>query len=193
MRISARTQRWTALKRRGALLPSRHEKAVVLLATAVLGACASPPAPRTPDSALNALVEEYFDRQLELSPMAATSIGDSRYDDQLDETTSPGFRERLRHSSRPSSNGRAASIPRRSRRRRASPTTSSSANVSIALEGQQVSRRADAVQPDERAAHGPGRVWLGHRPAAVRHGEGLRPVPRAHARSFRAGPTAPST
>ena len=69
-------------------------KKLFLLAAAVLGACAAPPATRTPESALNALVEEYFDRQLELLPMAATSIGDSRYDDRLDETTSPGFRER---------------------------------------------------------------------------------------------------
>jgi len=68
-------------------------KKLVLLATAVLGACATPPA-SSPESALNALVEEYFDRQLELLPMAATSIGDTRYDDRLDETTSPGFRER---------------------------------------------------------------------------------------------------
>ncbi len=43
---------------------------------------------------LNDLVEEYFERQLEMSPMSATAIGDSRYDDRLDENTSPGFRER---------------------------------------------------------------------------------------------------
>jgi len=43
---------------------------------------------------LNDLVEEYFERQLEMSPMSATAIGDTRYDDQLDETTSAGFRER---------------------------------------------------------------------------------------------------
>ena len=43
---------------------------------------------------INDLVEEYFDRQLELSPMSATAIGDTRYDDRLDENTSPGFRER---------------------------------------------------------------------------------------------------
>jgi uncharacterized protein (DUF885 family) len=69
-------------------------KPLVLLAAALLGSCATAPATRTPESALNALVEEYFDRQLELSPMAATSIGDTRYDDRLDETTSVGFRER---------------------------------------------------------------------------------------------------
>jgi uncharacterized protein (DUF885 family) len=63
-------------------------------AAALLGACAGRPAPQSPDAALNALVEEYFETQLELSPMSATSIGDSRYDDRLDETTSPGFREK---------------------------------------------------------------------------------------------------
>ncbi|MES1263105.1 MAG: DUF885 domain-containing protein, partial [Peristeroidobacter soli] len=73
-------------------------KPVVLLAAALLGACATSP-PRSPETMIpeqqiNGLVEEYFDRQLELSPMAATSIGDTRFDDRLDETTSPGFRER---------------------------------------------------------------------------------------------------
>jgi uncharacterized protein (DUF885 family) len=65
-----------------------------LLAAALLGACAASPPPRTPETALNDLVEEYFERQLEMTPMAATGIGDSRYDDRLDETTSAGFRER---------------------------------------------------------------------------------------------------
>src|SRR6187551_238692 len=70
------------------------KKPVVLLAAALLGACAATPPNRSPESALNELVEEYFERQLELSPMAATAIGDTRYDDMLDETTSPGFRAR---------------------------------------------------------------------------------------------------
>jgi uncharacterized protein (DUF885 family) len=70
------------------------KKPVVLLAAALLGACAATPPTRSPESALNELVEEYFERQLELSPMAATAIGDTRYDDMLDETTSPGFRAR---------------------------------------------------------------------------------------------------
>jgi uncharacterized protein (DUF885 family) len=67
----------------------------ILMASALLGACATMPASQTPDTALNALVDEYFERQLELSPMTATAIGDARYDDRLDETTSPGFRERV--------------------------------------------------------------------------------------------------
>ncbi|MBC8024961.1 MAG: DUF885 domain-containing protein, partial [Steroidobacteraceae bacterium] len=60
----------------------------------VLGACASGPPSTSPDSNFNALVEEYFERQLELAPMSATAIGDSRYDDRLDESTTPGFREK---------------------------------------------------------------------------------------------------
>ena len=70
------------------------KKTVVLLAASLLGACAATPPTRSPESALNELVEEYFERQLELSPMAATAIGDTRYDDLLDETTSPAFRGR---------------------------------------------------------------------------------------------------
>ncbi len=61
---------------------------------ALVSACASLPSTRSADATLNALVEEYFDRQLELSPLNATAIGDTRYDDRLDETTSPGFREK---------------------------------------------------------------------------------------------------
>jgi len=68
------------------------QPAVLLVVAAGLAACASAP-PSTPDAALNSLVEEYFEKQLELSPMGATAIGDSRYDDRLDESTSPGFRE----------------------------------------------------------------------------------------------------
>jgi uncharacterized protein (DUF885 family) len=52
------------------------------------------PPSTSPDASLNALVEEYFERQLELAPMSATAIGDSRYDDRLDESTTPGFREK---------------------------------------------------------------------------------------------------
>jgi uncharacterized protein (DUF885 family) len=65
-----------------------------LLAAAALSACAAGPHASSPDATLNALVEEYFDAQLELSPMSATAIGDSRFDDRLDESTSPGFREK---------------------------------------------------------------------------------------------------
>lgn len=69
-------------------------KFALVLATAALSACAGAPATRSSDAALNALVEEYFEARLELSPMNATAIGDSRYDDRLDGDTSPGFREK---------------------------------------------------------------------------------------------------
>jgi uncharacterized protein (DUF885 family) len=67
----------------------------LLLAAAGLVACVGTPAGRSPDAELNTLVEEYFDSQLELSPMNATAIGDSRFDDRLDESTSPGYREKV--------------------------------------------------------------------------------------------------
>jgi uncharacterized protein (DUF885 family) len=69
-------------------------KSALVLVCALLGACTTMSA-RSPESALNALVEEYFERQLELSPMNATAIGDSRYDDRLDDSTSPAFREKV--------------------------------------------------------------------------------------------------
>src|SRR5688572_28484758 len=69
-------------------------KLLAAAAAAALAACASDPVPQTPDAALDALVEEYFEKQLELAPMDATAIGDTRYDDKLEESTSPGFREK---------------------------------------------------------------------------------------------------
>jgi uncharacterized protein (DUF885 family) len=67
---------------------------LVILAASMLSACATSVPEATPDVALHALVEDYFEQQLELSPMNATAIGDSRYDDRLDDSTSPGFREK---------------------------------------------------------------------------------------------------
>ncbi len=69
------------------------KKLLAMTAAMMLTACANTPK-TTPDTVLNSLVEEYFDKQLELSPMNATAIGDSRFDDRLDESTSPGFREK---------------------------------------------------------------------------------------------------
>jgi uncharacterized protein (DUF885 family) len=66
----------------------------LLMVAAALCACTGSPRPQTADAVLDDLVEEYFERQLELSPMTATAIGDPRYDDRLEENTSPGFRER---------------------------------------------------------------------------------------------------
>jgi uncharacterized protein (DUF885 family) len=71
------------------------KKPVLFLASTVLSACAAAPSFKAADASLDTLVEEYFESQLELSPMNATAIGDSRYDDRLDETTTPGFREKV--------------------------------------------------------------------------------------------------
>jgi uncharacterized protein (DUF885 family) len=65
-----------------------------MLAASMLAACATPLTGTSPDRELQALVEDYFEQQLQLSPMNATAIGDSRYDDRLDDSTSPGFREK---------------------------------------------------------------------------------------------------
>src|SRR5687768_5120043 len=81
-------------KDRGSPCYHRLMKKLALSTLLVLGACASMPPSTSPDASLNALVEEYFERQLELAPMSATAIGDSRYDDRLDESTTPGFREK---------------------------------------------------------------------------------------------------
>jgi uncharacterized protein (DUF885 family) len=70
------------------------QPAALLIVAAALTACAGAPNHKSPDASLNALVEEYFEKQLEFSPMGATAIGDSRYDDRLDESTNPGFREK---------------------------------------------------------------------------------------------------
>jgi uncharacterized protein (DUF885 family) len=70
------------------------QKFTLMLTVAMLTACANTPETRSADAALNALVEDYFDRRLELSPMNATAIGDARYDDRLDDDTSPGYREK---------------------------------------------------------------------------------------------------
>lgn len=43
------------------------------------------------DAALAALVEEYFERQLQLFPTLATAIGDERYNDRLEPSASAAF------------------------------------------------------------------------------------------------------
>jgi len=43
---------------------------------------------------LNDLVEEYFERYLELNPLLATSIGDPRYNDRFEVSISPQWRSR---------------------------------------------------------------------------------------------------
>ena len=58
-----------------------------------LSACASePPEVENAASTLAALVEEYFERNLELSPLTATAIGDPRWDDRLTNDIGPEHR-----------------------------------------------------------------------------------------------------
>ena len=45
----------------------------VMVAAVLLAGCGSSPQRQDPGAALDALVEEYFDLQLELSPMTATA------------------------------------------------------------------------------------------------------------------------
>ena len=62
--------------------------AVALVLTSAL--CASAQSIASPDASeqLNRLFEDYFERVLELNPLAATFIGDHRYDDRLTNTIS---------------------------------------------------------------------------------------------------------
>ena len=75
---------------------------------ALVTACSAGPTPvAAPDEAaaaarpanaqarrLNELVEEYFERYLELNPLLATSIGDPRYNDRFEVSISPQWRSR---------------------------------------------------------------------------------------------------
>ncbi|HWP94226.1 MAG TPA: DUF885 domain-containing protein [Gammaproteobacteria bacterium] len=50
----------------------------------------------TESKRLNVILEEYFEELLRLDPLLATSIGDSRYNDQLPNYLHPEYRERYR-------------------------------------------------------------------------------------------------
>ncbi len=74
----------------------KHFNAALAVTLMILAACGQKPAEetagQTPEQAaaeLNALVEEYFERVLELNPLYATSIGDYRYNDRMANTLSP--------------------------------------------------------------------------------------------------------
>jgi len=45
----------------------------------------------TPVEQLNTLVEDYFERKLELTPLTATFIGDERYNDRVENPASPAY------------------------------------------------------------------------------------------------------
>ena len=120
--------------------------------------------------------------QLELSPMNATAIGDARFDDRLDEATSPGYREKsLAHRARlPRSRA-----PHRCRAAlaawRASPGRSSSANANWRSRAQKFPEELMPLNqmaglPMDLAVYGSG---TGPQPFNDR--ARLRPLPRAAA------------
>lgn len=84
----------------------RRTPRLAACAAALLAACADP-APNqasasepqaapaaTAAQRLAALVDDYFERQLELNPLLATSIGDPRYNDRFEVSISPQWRAR---------------------------------------------------------------------------------------------------
>ena len=79
----------------------RVNVAAIVAATLVFAACSQDPADEAPAAApqaadpaatLQALFDEYFERDLELNPLRATSIGDNRYDDRYANSIGPEHR-----------------------------------------------------------------------------------------------------
>jgi uncharacterized protein (DUF885 family) len=75
-----------------------QNRLIAIAATLLLSACGDRPngdaTYRTPEQgaqAINALVEDYFERYLEMNPLYATSIGDDRYDNRLANSLSPEY------------------------------------------------------------------------------------------------------
>ncbi len=74
--------------------------AVVVLA-AVLAGCATPPPPSPPtpqpaspteaDTAFEAISQRYLNEMMALTPVSATSLGDHRFDSELDDVSSAGY------------------------------------------------------------------------------------------------------
>ncbi len=70
--------------------------AAILAATLFVSACGGgqqDTAPEDAATALAALFDEHFERNLELNPMSATAIGDDRYDDRMAITMSQDYRD----------------------------------------------------------------------------------------------------
>jgi uncharacterized protein (DUF885 family) len=55
----------------------------------------APPPPPTADQQFEALAQRYIREAPELSPADATSLGDHRFDDRLDDVSAPGWQARL--------------------------------------------------------------------------------------------------
>ena len=83
-----------------------HARVVVGMAAVLLCACAPtpvkappppppPPPPPTADQQFEALAQRYIREAPEQSPSAATSLGDHRFDDRLDDVSAAGWQARL--------------------------------------------------------------------------------------------------
>ena len=83
-----------------------YAPAVVGLAASLLCACApvpaqpeppppAPPPPPTADQQFEALAQRYLREAPEQSPVSATSLGDHRFDDRLDDVSAAGWQARL--------------------------------------------------------------------------------------------------
>lgn len=76
----------------------RSLSASALFAALLLCGCVQEPAGDAPDTRpsasaeLEQLLDEHFERMLEMNPLAATEIGDNRYNDRLAITISPEYR-----------------------------------------------------------------------------------------------------
>lgn len=79
-----------------------HNRIVVGLATLLLAACTAappppapapppPPPPPTPDQQFEALGKRFLDESPRLTPVDATSLGDHRFDDRLDDVSAAGW------------------------------------------------------------------------------------------------------
>jgi uncharacterized protein (DUF885 family) len=68
------------------LIRSTAWLAAALVSTSL---AAAEPGPTGTSAALNKLFDDYFERSLQLNPLAATFIGDDRYDDRLTNNISP--------------------------------------------------------------------------------------------------------
>jgi uncharacterized protein (DUF885 family) len=83
-----------------------NRRVVVGVAALLLGACAQspptpvtapapPPQPPTPDEQFEALGKRFLSESQEQSPISATSLGDHRFDDRLDDVSAAGWQNRL--------------------------------------------------------------------------------------------------
>ena len=88
-----------------------NRRIVIGIAALLLGACAAapqppapapppPPPPPTPDQAFEQLARRYLDEFPELSPVDATSLGDHRFDDRIDDVSVDGWKAQLDFSER---------------------------------------------------------------------------------------------